>query len=431
MSDPAPQPSGTPRRSRAAIDSELPAEVARLSVIDVADVLVSPEVLERVRGTADEDLHRVREALSDAIPTNTARAYRADWTAWSAWCALEDRPALPARPLDLALYLVKAADTLTTGPDATIRPAFTISTLRRRIAAISAVHQAHGYHPSPTHDPLVRLTLRGLARRRARAPRGPARSTGKKKPLLLEHLVAMLEQRPAPGWPGGVARRRDRLLLLAGFAGALRRSEAAAHSLDDVLVDRDLRTDTPLLLVDLGPDKTDQTGERRHRVALPRGNRPLTCPLCAYRDWAALLETHADGGDDATRAYLAHLDSGQTRLPSETRHRCDGLTGTALADGTGRPLYRAVNKHGHLSNRPLSGWAVNELVKRYADRIGLDPARYGSHSLRAGFATEAAGHGATDRQIMRQGRWAQVSTVHGYIALANPLDDNAVTKLGL
>lgn len=124
-------------------------------------------------------------------------------------------------------------------------------------------------------------------------------------------------------------------------------------------------------------------------------------------------------------------DSGQTRLPSETRHRCDGFTGTALADGTGRPLYRAVNKRGDLSNRPLSGWAVNELVKRYADRIGLDPARYGSHSLRAGFATEAAGHGATDRQIMRQGRWAQVSTVHGYIALANPLDDNAVTKLGL
>lgn len=25
----------------------------------------------------------------------------------------------------------------------------------------------------------------------------------------------------------------------------------------------------------------------------------------------------------------------------------------------------------------------------------------------------------------------EVNTVHGYIALANPLDDNAVTKLGL
>jgi hypothetical protein len=28
---------------------------------------------------------------------------------------------------------------------------------------------------------------------------------------------------------------------------------------------------------------------------------------------------------------------------------------------------------------------------------------------------------------MRQGRWAQVTTVHGYIALASPLDGNPVT----
>jgi hypothetical protein len=32
---------------------------------------------------------------------------------------------------------------------------------------------------------------------------------------------------------------------------------------------------------------------------------------------------------------------------------------------------------------------------------------------------------------MRQGRWSNAGTVHRYIRTANPLDDNAVTKLGL
>ncbi|WP_280212303.1 hypothetical protein [Nocardia cyriacigeorgica] len=38
---------------------------------------------------------------------------------------------------------------------------------------------------------------------------------------------------------------------------------------------------------------------------------------------------------------------------------------------------------------------------------------------------------AADREIMRQGRWSNPRTVHRYIRTANPLDDNAVTKLGL
>ena len=65
------------------------------------------------------------------------------------------------------------------------------------------------------------------------------------------------------------------------------------------------------------------------------------------------------------------------------------------------------------------------------ERAGLDPAAFGGHSLRAGFATQAALGGASDREIMRQGRWSNAGTVHRYIRTANPLDDNAVTKLGL
>ncbi|WP_245839124.1 hypothetical protein [Nocardia donostiensis] len=68
------------------------------------------------------------------------------------------------------------------------------------------------------------------------------------------------------------------------------------------------------------------------------------------------------------------------------------------------------------------------LVKRYA---ALDPTLFSGHSLRAGFATQAALGGAADREIMRQGRWSNPRTVHGYIRTADPLADNAVTELGL
>src|SRR6201999_367607 len=100
------------------------------------------------------------------------------------------------------------------------------ATLERKAAAIAAVHAAAGL-PSPTRADVVRLTLRGVRRARGARPR-------RKRPVLLHTLADMLAQRPDDGWPGGITRRRDTLLLLVGFAGALRRSELAGISIDDV-----------------------------------------------------------------------------------------------------------------------------------------------------------------------------------------------------
>ncbi|MFD0803549.1 tyrosine-type recombinase/integrase, partial [Streptomonospora algeriensis] len=112
-------------------------------------------------------------------------------------------------------------------------------------------------------------------------------------------------------------------------------------------------------------------------------------------------------------------------------HRCHTYTGTDLADGTGRPLFPPVDRHGRIGDKAVSGRAVADLVKRYTRRAGLDADAFSGHSLRAGFATQAAMGGASDREIMRQGRWSNPRTVHGYIRTASPLEDNAVTRLGL
>lgn len=379
----------------------------------VGSVLIDTAALRAVRERFDDtQAAALGRYLQAAQSENTVRAYRADWIAWAAWCADEGRQALPADPLDLAVYLAAAADTRR----ADGRWAFGAATLERKSSAVAAVHAANGL-PSPTRSDVVRMTLRGIRRARRTAPT-------RKRPVLLHTLEQLLACLPAPGMPTEPARRRDTLLLLTGFAGALRRSELAGLRIGDITVHTDHRTGEPVLVVHLPATKTDPTGTAEHRIALPRGQRPATCPVCAYVDWLELRALHHHGGNAGLRDEYERMPSRDTNL-----HRCHGFTGTDLP-GT-LPLFPAVNRHGGIGDTPVSGRAVAELVKRYAARAGLDPALFSGHSLRAGFATQAALGGAGDREIMRQGRWSNPRTVHGYIRTADPLDDNAVTKLGL
>ncbi|MEU8901637.1 site-specific integrase [Nocardia sp. NPDC048505] len=381
----------------------------------VRSVLVDAAALRLVRERFDDvqagSLRRYLEASQSA---NTLRAYRTDWIAWAGWCAAEQRQALPADALDVAVYLAAAADARRENGDWAFGPA----TLERKSAAIAAVHAANGL-PSPTRSDVVRLTLRGIRRTRRTPPT-------RKRPVLLHTLDQLLAGLPEPGWPTGPARRRDALALLIGFAGALRRSELAGLRLADVRVHVDHGTGEPLLLVHLPTTKTDPTGVAEQRVALPRGQHPRTCPVCAFADWVRLLEIQHDAGTPGVRARLAEAPAGDPAI-----HRCHGFTGTALTENPDLPLFPTITRHGGIGAEAMSGRAVAELVKRYAARAGLDPDLFSGHSLRAGFATQAALGGASDREIMRQGRWTNPRTVHNYIRTANPLEDNAVTKLGL
>jgi len=59
--------------------------------------------------------------------------------------------------------------------------------------------------------------------------------------------------------------------------------------------------------------------------------------------------------------------------------------------------------------------SIADIVKKYVELIGLDPAMYGAHSLRHGFATTAASFGVEERNIMRQTRHHSVNMVRRYI----------------
>ncbi|MDS1269124.1 site-specific integrase [Lipingzhangella sp. LS1_29] len=392
----------------------LPAEVrTRLHQTNPGSVLVDTAALDTVRQRFDDQqASTLARYLSSAQSPNTLRAYRADWLTFCRWCLAEGRQSLPADPVDVAVFLAAGAHAERDGVWA-LSPA----TLERRAAAIAAVHGAHGL-AAPTRSDVVRMTLRGIRRQRRSQP-------SRKRPVVVDTLEALLDCRPAPGFPGGVTRRRDAWLLLAGFAGALRRSELAGVTCDDITVGAEPATGDPLLVLHLAATKTDPQARRGQQVALPRGRQVRTCPVCAYAAWVEVLEAHHDGGSTAVRTLL------DTEARTRSQHRCVGFSGTRLADGSGQPVLRGVNRHGHIADRALTGRSIARIVQRYAASAGEDPAQFGGHSLRAGFATQAALSGAADREIMRQGRWSNARTVHDYIRTAHPLDDNAVTRLGL
>jgi len=181
-------------------------------------------------------LAAVREQARDyarlAKAPNMRRAYRADWADFTAWCRAHDRAPLPAAPETVALYLAALAGHRKT------------STLARRLSAISQAHQVAG-HPSPTKDQSVRAVAAGIRRTKGTAQEGKAPTVTADVRLM---VVAL---------PDTLMGRRDRALLLLGFAGAFRRSELVALDVADV-------AERPEgLAVTIRRSKTDQEGAGR------------------------------------------------------------------------------------------------------------------------------------------------------------------------
>src|SRR3954468_11635619 len=100
---------------------------------------------------------RARSYARSSKAANTLRAYESDLRHFGGWCDARRLEAFPAEPETVALYLVDHAERLA------------VSTLRRRLAAISEAHQAARYS-NPTVDPAVRITWAGIRRMHGKAP---------------------------------------------------------------------------------------------------------------------------------------------------------------------------------------------------------------------------------------------------------------------
>ena len=344
------------------------------------------------------------------MAVNTGLAYQSDWQQFERWCRLRGAVSLPATPQTVAAYLAAQANLA----DADGGWLYAPNTLGRRLAAITKAHEVAGVL-SPCRNVEVTMTMSGIRRQRRSPPRRAA-------PLLLAELRTVLGRIELQRFPEAVIGRRDAALLLMGFAGAFRRSELVALTVEDVTLHPQ-----DGLHVRLQHSKTDQEG-RGEVKALPYGTNPDTCPPCAYLRWRQVLDAAEGGG----RVEVLRLLRGQA-VQNESTHICrdpEDRPSDEVLDGD-RPLFRPVHKTGLPGSGALSGHVVGAVVKRRAAAGGLNPTKFSGHSLRAGFVTQAVRGGADAGSIMRQTGHRSHTMVELYRRENAPLINNAVTTLGL
>ncbi|MBD1166417.1 site-specific integrase [Pelagibacterales bacterium SAG-MED07] len=163
---------------------------------------------------------------------------------------------------------------------------------------------------------------------------------------------------------------RDKALILIGFSGGFRRSELVNIDYDDVEF---VKEGVKILIK---RSKTDQSGEGSIK-AIPYFENQEFCPVLTLKD------------------YINEKFKGKNE---------------------GRVF-------------EISDKSVVLIIKKYAEKAGLDPSKYAGHSLRSGFATTAAEFGAEERNIMAMTGHKTTQMVRRYIQEANLFKNNALNKI--
>mgnify|MGYP001404492106 FL=1 len=163
---------------------------------------------------------------------------------------------------------------------------------------------------------------------------------------------------------------RDKALILIGFAGGFRRSELVNIYYEDI----EFVPEGVKILIKRS--KTDQSGEGAIK-AIPYFDNEEFCPVIALKNYI----------------------------------------NNKFTNNFERRIFEISDK------------SVALIIKRYADKAGLDSSRYAGHSLRSGFATTAAEFGAEERNIMAMTGHKTTQMVRRYIHEANLFKNNALNKI--
>ena len=190
-----------------------------------------------------------------------------------------------------------------------------------------------------------------------------------KKPILINDLKAIINKIDEIN-QSEKKKYRDKALILTGFSGGFRRSELVNIDYDD------LEFVSEGVKIFIKKSKTDQSGEGMIK-AIPYFDNKLFCPVTKLKDWINFL---------------------------------------AIKSGK---IFEISDK------------SVSLIIKKYASLSGLDPIKYGGHSLRSGFATSAAEFGAEERNIMAMTGHKTTQMVRRYIQEANLFKNNALNKIKL
>lgn len=311
-----------------------------------------------------------RQALADAVPDNTAKAYEGDWRRFTDWAAGFGRRPLPASPETITEYAVH----LTKTPRPRTGKPYGPSSIERALASINTAHHAAGQLPPDGKG--ARKVLAGYRAKLSTAgdPAARPKKASPAKPAVLRRFLAELDRTTFKG-------KRDAALLLLGVAVAGRAS-------DLVLLDISSVTEHPEdrgITVRVYRVKKKQWQD----VAVMYGSNPDTCPVRAVR---ALIAALAEAGRTDGPLFV-RAGSGGRIAPPMTRQ------GRPIGDPQGRMTTDAASD-------------VVELLGELTET----PGRWRSHSMRRGFVNAARDAGKDVVDIGRHGGWTDGSkALLGYI----------------
>ena len=309
------------------------------------------------------DLKLLHEAtlnnLKNSKASNTLRAYKSDFKDFAAFCAKHGLISLPTEPKVISLYLTHLSKNSK------------ISTLRRRLVAISMVHKLKGHYLDTKH-PIIIENLMGIKRLKGTFQKG-------KKPILINHLKSIINVINECKIDN-IMKLRDKTLMLIGFGGGFRRSELISIDRDD------LEFSSEGLKITIKRSKTDQYGEGMIK-GLPYFENKTYCPVENLKNW---LE-------------ISKIKTG--------------------------PIFRRFSKGLILNDKRLTDQSVVLIMKKYLNLAGIESKNFAGHSLRSGFATVAADAGADERSIMAMTGHKTNQMVRRYIREANIFKHNALNKI--
>jgi integrase len=220
----------------------------------------SQQIEELLRTIEQERL----KLTSARMARNTQIGYGYAWAMFSSWCERMNRPAIPATPETVSLYIT----------DMVALNHRKVSTLLHRAAAIGFKHREAGFQNPVSRE--VRELLHSAQRFRGDQIR-------QVRPIDIVQLRKMAKLLMDDGDPRST---RNRAMLITGFASGLRGANLVSLAMDDIEF---LRQG---VLVRVRKEKQNQEGKGRY-LGLPRGRHAATCPVRSLEDWIELRSREA------------------------------------------------------------------------------------------------------------------------------------------
>ena len=257
-------------------------------------------------------------------------------------------------------------------------PTLAVSTLKQRLSALAAWHNEQGF-ADPTKAPHVKKVLKGIG------VLHPHREK-QAKPIQLGQLTRIINVLDHNIVQGSVMTQRqssrDKALLLIGFWRAFRSDELSRLCIEHItaMPGKGMEIFVPR-------SKGDHSGLGRQYKA-PALQK--LCPVSAYIDWIA----------------LGQINEG--------------------------PVFRAINRWGHIAEEALHPASVIHIIKRCCVLAGItDAALFSSHSLRRGFATWANDQGWDTKALMSYVGWKDVQSAMRYIDSPDPFSQSVPEQIAL